>query len=52
MSVEEEEWYEDRGGHFFCKRDGVPLERLYVVTGTFEPPTFQCPKCKLKMKAG
>jgi hypothetical protein len=47
--TERKEWYEDRGGHLYCKQDGVNLIQLYEVTGKFEPLTYECPVCKRKV---
>jgi hypothetical protein len=43
-----EDWFEERGGHFYCRTDEMLLLPTYVDTsklGIFSGPRFRCEKC-------
>jgi hypothetical protein len=47
-TVQDGDWYEYRNQHPYCVQDQVQLRQAYEVTGTFHPPTYECPTCKRK----
>jgi hypothetical protein len=46
----EDEQFEERNGWLFCKKDGLPLQRIYMPRGHkggfMRHPSLECPKCK------
>jgi hypothetical protein len=49
-----EDWFEERGGHFYCRTDEVQLLQIYVdssTQGVFSGPRFRCEKCGRTMSA-
>ena len=46
----EDEQFEERNGCLYCKKDGLPLQRIYIPRdhkgGFMQHPPLECPKCK------